>query len=178
MLFRSDTTRIVYAMARDERMPGWRWLRQVNGRLSTPLFAVITVGVIDLVLLVAFGRTPSALNTIVGATAVLPPLMYGGPCVIALFRRNRLPESADWSLGRAENWVVAGSVVWIVVELFTLRDSSLKLGWLYTLIAFGIGASYLVVRRITRGPLPALGTESPPLTGADGQIDDVMKQGH
>ena len=165
-----DTTRIVYAMARDERMPGWRWLRQVNGRLSTPLYAVITVGVIDLVLLVAFGRTPSALNTIVGATAVLPPLMYGGPCVIALFRRNRLPESADWSLGRAENWVVAGSVVWIAVELFTLRDSSLKLGWLYTLIAFGIGASYLVVRRLTRGPLAELGAESPPPTGADGQV--------
>ena len=165
-----DTTRIVFAMARDERMPGWRWLRQVNGRLSTPLYAVIAVGVIDLVLLVAFGRTASALNTIVGATAVLPPIMYGGPCVIALFRRNRLPESADWSLGRAENWVVAGSVVWIVVELFTLRDSSLKLGWLYALIAFGIGASYLVVRRITRGPLADLGTARPQLTVADGRM--------
>jgi amino acid transporter len=165
-----DTTRIVYAMARDERMPGWRWLRQVNGRLNTPLFAVIAVGVIDLILLVAFGRTPSALNTIVGATAVLPPIMYGGPCVVALFRRNRLPESADWSLGRAENWVVAGSVVWIVVELFTLRDSSLKLGWLYALVAFGIGASYLVVHRLTRGPLTELGSAAAPLTGADGQI--------
>jgi hypothetical protein len=119
------------------------------------LFAVITVGVLDLILLVAFGRSATALNTIVGVTSVLPPIMYGGPCIAALFRRNRLPESADWSLGRAENWVVVASVVWILLELFTLRDSSLKLGWLYVVIVLGIGALYLIVRRITRGPLPS-----------------------
>jgi amino acid transporter len=164
-----DTTRIVYAMARDERMPGSRWLSQINSRLSTPLFAVIAVGVLDLVLLVAFGRTPTALNTIVGVTAVLPPIMYGGPCVAALFRRNRLPESTDWSLGRAENWVVVASVIWIALELFTLRDSSLKLGWLYVLVAFGIGASYLIIRRITRGPLPELGTPFGPSADVDAQ---------
>jgi hypothetical protein len=50
------------------------------------------------------------------------------------------------------------SVVWIVLELFTLRDSSLKTGWLYVLVAFGIGAAYLVIRRVTRGPLPELTT--------------------
>jgi amino acid transporter len=161
-----DTTRIAYSMARDERIPGWRLLRQVNGRLNTPLFAVITVGVLDLILLVAFGRSTTALNTIVGVTSVLPPIMYGGPCIAALFRRNRLPKSADWSLGRAENWVVVASVVWILLELFTLRDSSLKLGWLYVLVAFGIGALYLIVRRITRGPLPELSPVGPP-AGAD-----------
>lgn len=164
-----DTTRIVYAMARDQRMPGARWLGRINGRLGTPLFAVIAVGVLDLVLLVAFGRTASALNTIVGITAVLPPIMYGGPCVAALFRRNRLPKSADWSLGRAENWVVVASVIWIALELFTLRDSSLKLGWLYVLVAFGIGGAYLVIRRLTRGPLPALGTAFPASGGEDAQ---------
>ena len=153
-----DTTRIVFAMARDERMPGSRWLSRIHSRLNTPLFAVIAVGVLDLILLVAFGRTPTALNTIVGVTAVLPPIMYGGPCVAALFRLNRLPKAADWSLGRAENWVIVASVIWIALELFTLRDSSLKLGWLYVLVAFGIGAAYLIVRRLTRGPLPELGT--------------------
>ena len=119
---------------------------------------MIAVGVLDLILLVAFGRTATALNTIVGVTAVLPPIMYGGPCVAALFRLNRLPKATDWSLGRAENWVVVASVIWIALELFTLRDSSLKTGWVYVLVAFGIGAAYLIVRRITRGPLPELGT--------------------
>jgi len=44
--------------------------------------------------------------------------------------------------------------------LFTLRDSSLKTGWLYVLVAFGIGAAYLIIRRVTRGPLPELSTKS------------------
>jgi amino acid transporter len=152
-----DTTRIVYAMARDERMPGWRQLRKVSSKLSTPLVAVVAVGALNLVLLFLFGGSSSALNTIVGITAVLPPIMYGGPCVVALFRRHKLPGTPAWSLGRAENWVVVASVIWIALELFVLRDSSLALGWLFVLVAFAIGAVYIVIRRIVRGPLPPLG---------------------
>jgi amino acid transporter len=157
-----DTTRIVFAMARDERMPGSRFLGRIHGRLNTPLFAVIAVGVLDLILLFAFGRTTTALNTIVGVTSVLPPIMYGGPCVAALFRIKRLPKATDWSLGRAEYAIIVASVIWIAIELFTLRDSSLKTGWLYVLVAFAIGAAYLIVRRFTRGPLPQLSTEFGP----------------
>jgi amino acid transporter len=157
-----DTTRIVFAMARDDRMPASRRLSRIHPRLNTPLTAVITVGILDLILLAAFGRTPTALNTIVGITAVLPPIMYGGPCVAALFRLKRLPNATDWSLGRAENWIIPASVTWIALELFSLRDSSLKLGWQYVLAAFGIGAAYLIVRRLTRGPLPPAQHPVPP----------------
>jgi len=57
-------------------------------------------------------------------------------------------------------------VVWIALELFILRDSSLAVGWLFVLVAFAIGAVYIVIRRITRGPLPPLDTPQFPTSSA------------
>jgi amino acid transporter len=155
-----DTTRIVYAMARDERLPGWKLLSRVNSKLSTPVFAVLAVGALDLVLAFTFGRSSDALNAIVGATSVLPPIMYGGPVIVALFRRNRLPESTAWSLGRWELSVTVAAAIFIVFEFFVLRDASLRNGWIYVAIMFGIGGAYLLIRRVMRGPLEPLHTKA------------------
>jgi amino acid transporter len=151
-----DTTRVVYSMARDDRLPASRYLSRVHSRLETPLHAILVVGALDLVVLLLFGRTATALNKIVGITTVLPPIMYGGPCVVALLRIRRLPKATVWSLGRFEMTVVVLAVVWIVVELTCLRDHSLLTGWEYAGGAFGIGALYLLWRRFARGPLPSL----------------------
>jgi amino acid transporter len=153
-----DTTRIVYAMSRDERLPGWQLLRKVSPAFGTPFYAVLAVGILDIVLLVLLGRSSNALNIIVTVTSVLPPIMYGGPCVAALFYRNRLPKTAAWSLGRWELLVVVGAVLYILLEFFVLRDSSLKTGWLYVSGGFAFGLGYLFVRRLMRGPLKELGT--------------------
>jgi amino acid transporter len=153
-----DTTRIVFAMARDERLPGWKLMKRVSTKLATPVFAVVAVGSLDLVLALTFGRSADALNAIVAATSVLPPIMYGGPVIVALFRRNRLPESTAWTLGRADKWVAIGAALFIVFELFILRDASLKTGWIYVGLMFCIGGAYLIIRRVTRGPLEALHT--------------------
>ncbi len=151
-----DTTRIVYSMARDERLPGSRFLRRVHPSLGTPLHAIIVVGVLDLIVLVLFGRSQSALDKIVAITTVMPPIMYGGPCLVALFGIKRLPKATVWSLGRLEMAVVVAAVAWIVIELTCLRDASLKMGWEYAGGAFALGGAYLVWRRVVRGPLPAL----------------------
>jgi amino acid transporter len=153
-----DTTRIVFAMARDERLPGWKLLNKVNATLATPVFAVVAVGALDLLLVFTFGRSADALNAIVAATSVLPPIMYGGPVFVALFRRHRLPESTAWTLGRADKWVAIAAALFIVFELFILRDASLKTGWIYVGLMFCIGGLYLIIRRVTRGPLEALHT--------------------
>jgi amino acid transporter len=155
-----DTTRIVYAMSRDERLPGWQLLRKVSPTFHTPFSAVIAVGLVDLVLLGVFGRSADSLNTIVTVTSVLPPIMYGGPCVVALFRRHRLQESKAWSLGRFELLVVTCAVLYTALEFFVLRDSSLATGWLYVLAAFAVGGIYLVIRRVSRGPLGEIGSEA------------------
>jgi amino acid transporter len=155
-----DTTRIVYAMSRDERLPGWQLLRKVSPKYGTPLAAVIAVGFIDLVLLGIFGRNADSLNTIVTVTSVMPPIMYGGPCVVALFRRHRLPETKAWSLGRWELLVTVCAVLYTVLEFFVLRDSSLGTGWLYVAVAFVIGVFYLAIRHVSRGPLGELGSDA------------------
>jgi amino acid transporter len=155
-----DTTRIVYAMSRDERLPGWQLLRKVSPRYGTPFSAVIAVGIIDLVLLVVFGRNANSLNTIVTVTSVMPPIMYGGPCIVALFRRHRLPETKVWSLGRWEFLITFVAVSYTILEFFVLRDSSLGTGWLYVVVAFAIGIGYLAIRRMSRGPLGELGSDA------------------
>jgi amino acid transporter len=150
-------TRIVYAMSRDKRVPGWQFLHRINDGLKTPIYATVCVGVLFLILLLVFGRSANALNTIGLTSSVLPPIMYGGPVLIALFRRNRLPKSSAWSLGRWEAPVNIAAAVFILLELFTLRDSSLKQGWIYLGVAIAVGVAYLIVRRITQGPLTAPG---------------------
>jgi amino acid transporter len=151
-----DTSRVLYSMARDDRLPGSGFLVRVHPRLETPIHAIVVVGVLDLIVLVLFGRTATSLDRIVATTTVMPPIMYGGPCLVALFRLRRLPKATVWSLGKLEMTVVVLAVVWIVVEITCLRDVTLRQGWEYAAGAFALGGVYLAWRRITRGPLPAL----------------------
>lgn len=172
-----DTTRIVYAMSRDERLPGWQLMRKVSPRFGTPFAAVIGVGIVDLVLLSIFGRSSNSLNLIVTVTSVMPPIMYGGPCISALFGRNKLPKTDAWSLGRFENWVLAGAVAYIILQFFVLRDSSLATGWLYVLAALGVGVAYLVIRRISRGPLGELGSDARKASEGFGTVSGSVRSG-
>ena len=58
----TNTIRLTFAMGRDDRLPGSRWLGRVNPRLHTPVFSCIVVGLL----------------------AGIPMLQYAGVAIIAI----------------------------------------------------------------------------------------------
>jgi amino acid transporter len=58
----TSTIRLCFGMARDDRLPGSRWLAKVNPQLHTPVFSCIAIG----------------------ALAAVPMIQYAGVAVIAI----------------------------------------------------------------------------------------------
>ena len=118
----ASNSRLLFAMARDGLLPGSGALRRVNGRTATPVVALVTSLVVCLVLL-AYGTLDGAAFTIlVGATALVPYLIYvltlGG--YLARRRRLRALGEGSFSLGRAALPVAGLAMIWLVVVVAAL----------------------------------------------------------
>jgi amino acid transporter len=68
--------RLVYSMARDNMLPFSGWLKKINVRSQTPIVALLVFGVIDLGVMLYGYNQPSAFGTLVGATAIIPYIIY------------------------------------------------------------------------------------------------------
>src|SRR3954471_11420784 len=113
--------RLIYAMSRDNMLPGSSWWKRVNPQTKTPLPALgisylVAVGVM------IFGYNSSnAFGFLVGATALVPYLIYFLTVVAyGMKRRNleRLPGA--FHLGKWAVPVFAGSFVWLIVAILAL----------------------------------------------------------
>lgn len=123
----ASNSRLLFAMARDRLLPGSGLLRRVHPTTATPIPALLTSLVICLVLL-AYGTLDGATFTIlVGATALVPYLIYLLTLGGYLARRRRLRSGAapGFSLGRAALPVAGLAMVWLVVVVaaLTLPDA-------------------------------------------------------
>jgi amino acid transporter len=144
-------SRLTWAMARDERLPGWQVLRRVSGTFRTPLVATAVVGVLIEAVLAVFAQRTHALFNLFSAATLMPAIIYFVTVLLYLYARNKLPrKEGGFSLGRWEWPVVAIAVVWLVFELLIFRDASFKLPWEYTGVMFGAGLiyyAYMLIRR-------------------------------
>ncbi len=68
--------RLVYSMSRDNMLPFSGSLRRINARSQTPIVALLVFGVIDLGVMIYGYSQPSAFGTLVGATAIIPYIIY------------------------------------------------------------------------------------------------------
>jgi len=141
----TSASRLTWAMARDDGLPGARWLRRI-GTHRTPAVAIWAVGVVA----VAVGLfLPYA--AIAAASAVLFYIAYVVPATCGLVTYGRWPRSGPWHLGRwypplavvcvlgcaglvllgmqppnqVVRWVVAG----LIVGLFALWFGYFRLGF-------------------------------------------------
>ncbi|MGH3398274.1 MAG: amino acid permease [Streptosporangiaceae bacterium] len=103
--------RLVYSMSRDNMLPFSRALRKINARSQTPIVALLVFGVIDLGVMVYGYFQASAFGTLVGATAILPYIIYF-LITLAYAIRRRTTDSIPgaFSLGRWA-WPVIGFVL-------------------------------------------------------------------
>ncbi|MFE2499574.1 APC family permease [Streptomyces scopuliridis] len=144
-------TRLVYAMSRDERFPGWRLLKRIDRRTATPLNATVFMMLIAQIILAVFSRSTDALFELFSAATLLPAVIYAGTVAMYAAKRHSLPPSKGFSLGRWEIPVLVLAAVWLVYELLIFRDASFSAPWIYVLVLCGIGAVYLAVLIIRRG---------------------------
>src|SRR3954449_7038519 len=68
--------RLIYAMARDDMLPGSRLLRGVNRTTRTPIAALVVSWAICVGVMLYGYNSANAFGTLVGATALVPYLVY------------------------------------------------------------------------------------------------------
>ncbi|HEX9034021.1 MAG TPA: amino acid permease [Streptosporangiaceae bacterium] len=68
--------RLCYSLARDNMLPFSKQLRKVNARSQTPIVGLLVFGVIDLGVMWYGYLQSSAFSVLVGATAIIPYIIY------------------------------------------------------------------------------------------------------
>ena len=123
----ASNSRLLFAMARDGLLPGSRRMARVHPRTGTPVAALlVSLGVC--LLLLAYGSLDGdAFTVLVGATALVPYLVYLLTLGGYLARRRRLLEQGPggFRLGRAGLPVAGLALLWLVsvTAALTLPDA-------------------------------------------------------
>ncbi|GAA3481549.1 APC family permease [Streptomyces yanii] len=135
--------RLIWAMSRDERFPGWRAWRKVDASTGTPRNATFFLLIVTEAILAVFANQTDALLNLSSAGTLLPAIIYTAVVVLYLVRRRRLPAGHGFSLGRFETPVAVVALVWLAFELSIFRDSSFAEPWIYVCVMTAGGALYL-----------------------------------
>ncbi|GAA0821831.1 amino acid permease [Streptosporangium amethystogenes subsp. fukuiense] len=159
--------RLVWAMSRDQRFPGWQGLHKVSPRFGTPLNATLFMFVIGELILAVFSTRTDALFGLFAAATLLPAIIYTGTVVLYVVKRKSLPPSKGFALGRWEIPVIIVALIWLVFELLLFRDSSFVESWVYVLLMLALGAVYFAYLLLTRG---AKGLVMPDMHSIDAEL--------
>jgi urea carboxylase system permease len=111
----AGTIRLVFAMARDNALPGGRALARVSKHSKTPIVPAVVTGGIAIVILLVNIKQPQIFLVVTSIPVVMAMIAYVLVCGPLLLRRVR----GDWqvkpgyfSLGRFGTIVNAGAVAW------------------------------------------------------------------
>ncbi|MEY4248800.1 MAG: hypothetical protein RJA87_433 [Pseudomonadota bacterium] len=92
----TSASRMTYAFARDDGLPGSKYLKAVSKRWRTPVAAIWTTAI----LAVAFTAYADAYSTVVSVTSIALYLSYAMPIAAGLFAYGRTwKEMGPWDMG-------------------------------------------------------------------------------
>ncbi len=169
-------TRLVWAMARDDRFPAHQILRKVDRRTGTPLEATVFLFVLIELLLAIFAHRSDALVKLFTAATLLPCMIYLATVIIYAATKHKLPEEHGFSLGGFEGLVIGLAILWLLFELSIFRDVSFSDAWKYTVVMLAIGAVYFVYLRV-RHPHTLASTEFRSARELPGDLSGRMETG-
>jgi amino acid transporter len=144
-------SRLIWAMARDQRLPGHQLLGQVPRATGGPTWATALAAVLGALITLVLRTHTSALETLFTASTIMPALLYASTVLLYVFagRRQRGAEG-HFSLGRWEIPVIAGALVWLAYELIVLiGPAEFRDAQYYVLGALGVGLVFYIVQWIT-----------------------------
>lgn len=163
-------SRLVWAMSRDERFPGWKLFHKISPTRGTPLNATIFMFLVGQSVLGIFAFRPDALFALFSAATLLPACIYAGTVLLYIVKRKNLPPSRGFTLGKWEVPVLVVAVVWLVWELAIFRDASFRPSWAYVLVMLAIGAVYFGFLLNRKG---VAGLTMPDMVSIDATLDEV-----
>jgi len=103
--------RLAYSMSRDNMLPFSGSLRKINVRSQTPIIALLVFAVVDVGVMIYGYLQASAFATLVGATAIIPYIIYFLITLGYAYKRRTLDSlPGAFSLGRWA-WPVIGFVL-------------------------------------------------------------------
>jgi amino acid transporter len=120
------------------------------------------------IVLAIFSQDQNVLFTLFGAATLLPAIMYASTTLLYVFKRNQLPHSDKFNLGKWEVPLIVIAVVWLAFELSLFRDSSFVDAWKYVVVMLAIGAVYFAYLLVTRG---TRGLSMPEMHSIDAELD-------
>ncbi len=135
-------SRLVHAMARDGRLPCSTALSRVPRATGGPTWATVVAAGASILIVLAFSGNADALSQLLGAGTLMPAILYAGTVALYLGTRHKYrPQPDDFRLGRWEKPVVAGAVVWLLIELsIFIIPSDFRTAQLYALGSLVLGA--------------------------------------
>jgi amino acid transporter len=111
-------SRCTWAFARDDAIPGARWLSIVNPSLGVPVYSLALITLVQMLLgLINLGST-SAFTAFVSVGVVALALSYGVPIALSMVDGRKEVTKAAFHLPPMLGWAVnIISIVWIGFEL-------------------------------------------------------------
>jgi amino acid transporter len=151
----TSMSRMWYAFARDDGMPGSRLLKRVDPKTRVPAVAILVTSSLA-ILLSLYAAAYSVLTSI---STIALYLAYGIP--IYLNARNRwrqageytTPETAPWNLGRFSGAVNGVALVWVlfITVVFSLPPNELVL-WTMLFLAGCLRLYWQLAKKQFHGP--------------------------
>jgi amino acid transporter len=134
--------RMWYAFARDDCMPGSRFLKRVGGKHQTPYAAILVTSLLSVLICIY----AAAFTVVTSISTISLYLAYGIPIYLNARNRRRqrgewvTAETAPWNLGRWSRPINAVALVWIAIitVIFMLPPNQL-VAWTMGAVAFGLG---------------------------------------
>jgi amino acid transporter len=122
----STNARVVWAMARDRRLPGHQLLSRIPKATGGPSWATVLVAVAPMVPLIYVRSNTDALIDMFTAGTLMPAITYTGTVLLYAAVASRLrPEPGYFHLGRWQRLVVTGALAWLAYELIVLLGPDL-----------------------------------------------------
>ena len=138
--------RLIYAMARDRRLPGHQFLSRVPRSTGGPSWATILAAVLGAIIVLVLVSSTSALATLFTASTIMPALLYAGTVLLYVFTRR----TGNRTFGRWEWPIVAGAIIWLAYELIVLIGPGMfRDAQYYVLGSLGLGVVFYVVQLVT-----------------------------
>jgi amino acid transporter len=120
LAIQTNCSRVMWAFARAEVLPGAGFLKKLSSRARLPVNTIIATGVIAAVLLISTQSDDVYLTLVSMATGGFY-LSFGMPVVAAFVTRLRGRwEPGEWTLGRYGMAVASVASVWVVFEYFNI----------------------------------------------------------
>jgi amino acid transporter len=155
MIIMVTNGRLIFAMARDRRLPGHQFLNRVPRATGGPSWATVLAAVLGAVITLALRTHTSALTTLFTASTIMPALLYAGTVLLYVFSSRRAGTQVTSGrrrrpFGKMEIPVVAGALIWLAYELIVLiGPSEFRDAQYYVLGALGLGLVFYLVQLVT-----------------------------